>query len=186
MGLPAKVGMTLNYVIDASCFRYEELPAIGMAMEKPLTYGEFRGRIIALAGRLLSEGINKGDRVAVLGENSHNWGMAYLAIVRLGAVAVPILPDLPEADVHHILNEMEVKGIFTTQKQIEKIYELRKTINGPVITLDDYRSELSIVPVMTFSNYLDGALAQHEQHGENPVFPIVEEDDPAAILYTSG
>lgn len=186
MDLPAKVGMTLNYVIDSSCSRYKEKPAIGMAMEKPLNYGEFREKIIALALGLLSEGIGKGDRIAILGENSHNWGMAYLAIVRLGAVAVPILPDLPEADVHHILNEMKVKGLFTTQKQIEKIYELRKTIGGPIITLDDYQSELSVIPVVTFATYLEEALALFKQHGKNPVFPNVEEDDLASILYTSG
>ena len=181
-----EVGRTLNYVIDSSCSTYKESPAIGMATEKPLTYGEFHQKILALADRLQDEDIKKGDRVAILGENSHNWGMAYLASVRLGAVAVPILPDLPESDVHHILGEMEVKALFTTQRQIEKIYELPKEINGPVVTLDDFESELSVVAVTTFTRFLDEALAQREQRADDPVFPRVGEDDLASILYTSG
>jgi long-chain acyl-CoA synthetase len=181
-----EVGMTLNYVIDSSCSKYKNTPAIGMAMEKPLSYGEFHKRILALATRMQKEGIGKGDHVAILGENSHNWGMAYLAIVRLGAVAVPILPDLPESDVHYILNEMQVKVLFTTQKQIEKIYELRKELKGPIITLDDYHAEISVVAVIPFIDYLAEALVSFREIKDTPVFPPVNENDLASILYTSG
>jgi long-chain acyl-CoA synthetase len=186
MNSVVEVGMTLNYVIDSSCSKYRDNPAIGMAMEEPLRYGDFHERIFALAARLQNEGIVKGDRLAILGENSHNWGIAYLAIVRLGAIAVPILPDLPESDVHHILNEMQVSTLFTTQKQIEKIYELRKELKGPIITLDDYNAEISIVPISTFSTYLEEALVSFREKPEGPVFPPVSESDLASILYTSG
>jgi hypothetical protein len=39
-----------------------------------------------------------------------NWGNAYFAAVRLGAVVVLILPDLPESDVRHILGEDAGEG----------------------------------------------------------------------------
>ncbi|WP_457577239.1 AMP-binding protein [Desulfomarina sp.] len=181
-----EVSMTLNYVIDSSSFKFRERPAIGMAMEKPLTYGEFHRRIIALAERMQNEGVKKGDRIAILSENSHNWGIAYLAIVRIGAVAVPILPDLPESDVHHILKEMQIKILFTTQKQIEKVYELSEELKGPIITLDDYEAIIGVIPVTPFSAYLEEALSALRESLEDPVFPAVEEDDIAAVLYTSG
>lgn len=182
----AKVGMTLNYVLDSSCSKYRDTPAIGMAMEKPLSYGEFHELIIALAARFLREGVRKGDHIAILAENSHNWAIAYMAIVRLGAIAVPILPDLPESDVHHILGEMHVKALFTTQKQIEKIYELRTVLTCPVITLDDYAAEIGVLPVITISGYLHDAITVLRDSPEPPTFPEVVEDDLASILYTSG
>ena len=182
----AKVGMTLNYVLDSSCSKYRDTPAIGMAMEKPLSYGDFHERIIALAARFLREGVRKGDHIAILAENSHNWAIAYMGIVRLGAIAVPILPDLPESDVHHILGEMHVKALFTTQKQIEKIYELRTVLTCPVITLDDYAAEIGVLPVITISGYLHDALTALRDSPEPPTFPEVAEDDLASILYTSG
>lgn len=186
MNAIVEVGMTLNYVIDASCAKYKDSPAIGMAMEEPLTYAEFYEKIKALAARFLREGIVKGDNVAILSENSHHWGIAYLAIVRVGAVVVPILPDLPESDVHHILNEMQVKALFTSQKQIEKIYELRRELKGPIITLDDYSAEINVVEVVTFSNYLEEAVATFNSQEDSPQFPVVGEDDLASVLYTSG
>jgi len=186
MVLNAEVGMTLNYVIDSSCSKYKDKHAIGMAMEAPLTYKVFHERIVALALRLQKEGVDKGDRVAILGENSPNWGIAYLAVVRLGAVVVPILPDLPESDVHHILNEMRIKVLFTTQRLIEKVYELSRELKGPVITLDDYEAVGGVISVSPFSDYVKKAIATLKNTPEDPVFPVVEEEDIASILYTSG
>ena len=182
------VRMTLNYILDTSFERYGDLPAIGMAAEDALTYREFYNSIIALAKHLAKEGVKKGDRVAILSENSPHWGVAYFAIVRLGAIAVPILPDLPEADVHHILNEMEVPVLFVSHRQLEKIYELNQKELRKIITLDDSGATQDVIDVIHFSAYLEEAMAAMEadESDEGFSFAEVEEDDLASILYTSG
>lgn len=183
-----EVGMTLNYVLDSSCAKYWDKPAIGMAMEAPLSYSELHRRVLGLAAKMLSEGIEKGDHVAILAENSHNWGTVYLAIVRIGAVAVPILPDLPEADVHHILREMKTKLLFTTQRQLDKVYEMNRKVLEKIVTLDDYLGISGIVEITRFTDYLEASeehLKKLEEKG-NLEFPTVEEEDLASILYTSG
>ncbi len=183
------VRMTLNYIIDSSRDKFGDLAAVGMAMEEPITYEEYHDRICALALRMQKEGVKKGDHLAILAENSHNWGAVYLAGVRIGAVCVPILPDLPEADVHHILNEMAVKFLFTTQRQIEKIYDYRGESYGQVITLDDHLGAKGLLQPMQFSRYLEKALGDYREKriiGEIFDFPDVGEDDLASILYTSG
>lgn len=181
-----EVRMTLNYVLDSSCSKYGDTPAIGMAFEPALSYTEVHDRVIALAFRMQREGVGKGDRVAILAENSENWGAAYFAAVRLGAVVVPVLPDLPESDVRHILGEMQVKILFTTQRQIDKIIEMKSRGQGRVITLDDHLPGLELVPVVTYTDYLTGARTMLAKAGAPPVFPDVDQDDLAAILYTSG
>ncbi|MDR3629787.1 MAG: AMP-binding protein [Desulfocapsaceae bacterium] len=186
MAETAEVRMTLNAIMDSSCSKFSDLPAVGMAMEKALTYKEFHDRVFALASRMHREGIKKGDHIAILAENSQNWGMAYFAIIRLGAVAVPVLPDFPEVDVHYVLNEMKVKAIFITQRQIEKIYELKNVLAGKIITLDDYSGIEGVVKVQQFSEYLRGALTTMQDQRQPVEFAEVAEDDLASILYTSG
>ncbi|MBM9511846.1 AMP-binding protein [Desulfogranum marinum] len=178
---------TLNELIDISCRRFRHLPATGMALEKPLSYKEFHVRILSLAAYLASLGVKRGDRVAILSENSHFWGMVYFAIVRLGAHVVPLFPDLPEADVHHILNEMECDIIFLTQRQIEKIYDLKKELST-VVTLDDYIDDTGLITLQTLSSFLDKALDQFAAEAENETltFPVVKAEDIASVLYTSG
>ncbi len=161
-----EVRMTLNYIIDSSKEKYRDLPAIGMAMEEPISYGELHDRICALAAQFQIDGIAKGDRVAIFAENSQHWGIAYLAIVRIGGVGVPILPDLPEADVHHILTEMKVKMLFTTKRQLEKIYEMSGELPATILTLDDYQSVEGLLQVDRFSDYLEKALGEYRKEKE--------------------
>jgi len=178
---------TLNQLIDENYNRFANFAAIGMALETPLTSAEFHERILLLAALLQNSGIGRGDRVALLAENSHNWATVYMAIVRLGAVAVPILPDLPEADVHHILTEMEAETIFLTQRQTEKIYDIKKELKI-IVTLDDSTEDTGLLKVQTFSEYLARARKLFLKDLEKGLlqFPEVSGDELASILYTSG
>ncbi|MBW1749706.1 MAG: AMP-binding protein [Deltaproteobacteria bacterium] len=187
--LPVLLGQAanLNELLDISCSKYADLGALGMALEQPLTYQQLHDRVLVLAAYLRSCGVKFGDRVTILAENSHNWGTVYLAVVRLGAVCVPILPDLPEADVHHILGEMECDIIFLTQRQIEKVYDLEPKI-GRVVTLDDYSEESGIIEVTPFSQFLAESQDEFAVALQAGIleFPEVDGDHLASILYTSG
>lgn len=185
--VPQQQAVNLNELLDTSCRKYADLGAVGMALEEPLTYSQLHERVLVLASYLRSCGVEFGDRVAILAENSHNWATVYLAVVRLGAVCVPILPDLPEADVHHILGEMKCDIVFLTQRQIEKIYDLEPAI-GRMVTLDDYQDDSGIVEVTTFSAFLAEARTEHAEALEAGIFdfPEVDGDQLASILYTSG
>ncbi len=177
----------LNVLLDSCARDFADRPAIGMALEEPLSYRDFHARIAVLAARLAAAGISHGDRVAFLAENSQHWGAAYFAVVRLGAVAVPILPDLPEADVHHILGEMKCLFIFTSQRQIEKVYDLKEQLRT-IVTLDDYREDSGVVDVQPFADFLQEAEARfaEQYRAGRLVFPEVGGHDLASILYTSG
>ncbi|MDH3347659.1 MAG: AMP-binding protein [Desulfobulbaceae bacterium] len=185
--VPYETNATLNSLIDTAAAQYSDLPAIGMALEKPWSYNKFLNNILLLAAKLQHAGVAKSDKVAILAENSHCWGTAYMAIIRLGAVAVPILPDLPEADVHHILGEMKCKFLFITQRQLEKIHEM-KDKPDVVITLDDYNDKSGLVATIPFKKYLNSAreeFALSLSSGEIK-FSKVSDNDLASILYTSG
>ena len=57
---------------------------------RELTYTDLERRSAHLANRLLAEGIGKGDHVGILMPNSVEWALAWFAITRIGAVAVPL------------------------------------------------------------------------------------------------
>lgn len=185
----ATVRMTLNYLIDSSRDKFGDRPALGMALGKPLSYNILHDRIITLAMILQQDGVQKGDHVAILAENSHYWGVVYFAAVRIGAVVVPILPDLPEADVHHILDEMKVQILFTTRQQIDKVFEYKQGKLPKIITLDDDIGVPGVLATSTFTDYLAQATTDDkttEGERETLALETVDEDDLASIIYTSG
>jgi len=176
---------TLNLLLESSASSFGDRPAVGFAFQPPMRYGEFRQKTVEVAALLKEHGIKKGDRVAILADNSPRWGITYFAIVRLGAIAVPILPDFPEADVKHILNETGAKIIFTTQRQLEKLYELPGNQLKTLITLDDAADPNNLVDTLPFSQFL----AAIEKFPETKKFlgeDLTAPDDTASIIYTSG
>ncbi len=179
----------LNALIDSSCASYAEHNALGMALETPISYQELHDRIYVLAAQLDKGGVQFGDRVALLAENSHNWGTVYFAAVRLGAICVPILPDLPEDDVQNILTEMECRVVFTSKRQLGKVVDLDQEIDL-LVTLDDYQESSGEVrnKVVPFTDFLSAAKAEFTDALKNGSlqFSEVASDHPASILYTSG
>ena len=59
-----------------------------------------------------ASGIKPGDKVAICGRNSARWGMAFLATLTYGAVAVPILHEFMPEQIHDIVNHSEAKLLF--------------------------------------------------------------------------
>ncbi len=176
---------TLNLLLEESARSFGGRPAAGFAFQPPMRYGEFHKKALDVAALLKERGIKKGDRVAILADNSPQWGMAYFGIVRLGAIAVPILPDFPEADVKHILNETGAKILFTAQRQLEKLYELPGSRLKTVITLDDAVDQNNLVATLPFSQFLASAEDLPEKK-KALATDLADPDDLASIIYTSG
>ncbi len=79
------------------------------------TFDEVGARIRTIHNIFSKSGISKGDKIALLGKNSANWGIIYLATVTYGAVIVPILPDFKPADVHYIVTHSESVMLFVEE-----------------------------------------------------------------------
>jgi long-chain acyl-CoA synthetase len=179
---------TINCLLETSFEKFGPRPALGMALEKPLTYSDVFRSVCSMAAMLKKLGVLKGDKIAILGENSPNWGIACLAAMRVGAVVVPILPDFPETDIHHILADSEAKILFTTQRQMEKVLGLRDHKLLTAITLDDFTAETDFLTVEPISNFIEKARNFLRQIPDKIGLKLaaVNEDDIASIIYTSG
>jgi long-chain acyl-CoA synthetase len=179
---------TINCLLETSVEKFGARPAMCMALEKPLTYNELFRSVSDMAAMLKKQGVVKGDKVAILGENSPNWGIACLASMRIGAIVVPILPDFPETDIHHIMNDSEAKILFTTQKHMDKVLGSRDHKLQTVITLDDFKAETDILPVEPISKFIEKARSFFRQIPDKMGLKstAVSEDDIASIIYTSG
>ena len=171
--------VTINRLVDRSCRRFASRPALGMAAGARLTYEELRRRVRRLAGYLTRQaGIEPGDTVAIVAENSVDWGVCYLAIVLAGGVAVPVLPDFPDADVRHVMRDAGVRLAFVSPRQEEKLTEMTRPPALVRIGPTARRHAGSGPPCLeeVLGRDVNGRLE----------FPPVDRDDLASIIYTSG
>jgi long-chain acyl-CoA synthetase len=81
--------------------------------------------VIKMKNYLLELGLQRGDKFAVMGENSPEWAIGYLGIVRAGLTVVPVDRMSQDAEIIHILTRSESKGIIVSDTYLEKINELK-------------------------------------------------------------
>ncbi|MFS8631565.1 MAG: AMP-binding protein, partial [Bacillales bacterium] len=79
---------------------------------KTYTYKEMNEYVNRLANGLLARGIDKGDKIGIMMKNSDLFVMAFYAIMKAGAVAVPINFRLTEREVEYILKDSDSVALF--------------------------------------------------------------------------
>lgn len=98
------------------------------------TYGQLRDACARLAGELAARGVEPGDRVGLLGENSLFWVAAYLAILKLGAVAVPF-PTVSTPDDFHRKERFVRSKALCIERKLERRFS--SGIAGDLILVND-------------------------------------------------
>ena len=69
-----------------------------------LTYAELHEEVLRVAGGLLAQGTAPGDSIAVLCPRSRESVISMLAVMHVGAIYVPIDPEVPVGRIRHILD----------------------------------------------------------------------------------
>lgn len=119
---PAKPFDTLRDALRASERQYSERPAF-LQKEKgswrAYTYAEFLDLTEGLGTELYAQGMG-GGTFLVIGENSMEWGCAYLATAGGLGVVVPIDSEIPEEEFRMITGECQPTAIFYSEKQKAK------------------------------------------------------------------
>ncbi|MCC7295968.1 MAG: long-chain fatty acid--CoA ligase [Acidobacteria bacterium] len=184
--------LTIPAILAKSAELYENRNALGFYDSPALSYRQLKDKTDQIAAFLADRGIVHGDRVAILSENSPHWGVAYLAVTSMGAVAVPILTDFSPTEIHHVLRHSEAKAVFVSEKLYGKIDEASFDHLKTRILIDDF----SVIKPDTSKDKLRRLIAEgsHELRkikamalkwlGRIP--SQVQSEDLASIIYTSG
>lgn len=137
-----------------------------------ITYGELLNNTKSIASHLMQSGIGKGDRVAILSENRHEWCTAYLSASLAGAVAVPIDAQLGPEEIHTLLADSESKAVFHSLKTKDNLFGALNILPAPfspvTINFDDARF-IDICKTPPLEGY-----------------PGIAGEDVASLIYTSG
>ena len=167
---------TIPSFIRNSVESFKDNTALAFVDEKGISYFELGKRIETTMALFDILGIERGDKVALIGENMPNWGIAFLAIISMGAVAVPILPDFHENEVQNIIDHSESKILIASNKQIARLKNIAsgkmQIIIADSLKLSGSSSpEPDEIPVRLSLQNMD---------------EISNEGDLVTIIYTSG
>jgi long-chain acyl-CoA synthetase len=142
----------------------DDRPAL-ISRGKVTTYGELRDQVARIRGGLVERDVREGDRVALLAANNWYFVSSYLAVLGVGAVAVPLNPSSPPPEVQR---ELEAVGA-------------RLAIVGPTGRSAIAGVDIDGVPSLAGVATAEGLLASEPA-------PAIDRDadDLAVLLFTSG
>ncbi|MGB9682814.1 MAG: AMP-binding protein [bacterium] len=164
----------------------------------PLTYKEVRDRIEGIKSLLAKNEIKPGDKIALLGQNSPNWAIIYLAVVTYGAIIVPILSEFDSTSISNIINMSDSRILFVSSSLLDKIEESSLPRLERIYMIDDFK-EIEVEKVKNirlqiknklynFKERLNQFLAEyvHRAVARPTDIHTFKPDDIASIVYTSG
>ncbi|MES2401141.1 MAG: long-chain fatty acid--CoA ligase, partial [Pseudomonadota bacterium] len=99
---------SLWHNLAVNALRFPEKPAL-VFFERALTYAQVMQQAEGLAATLHRMGVQKGDRVALIMQNSPQWVIAHFAILRANAVVVPVNPMNRAEELKHYITDPDTK-----------------------------------------------------------------------------
>jgi len=132
-------------------------------------------------------GLQRGDKIAVLGRNSANWGAVFLSALSAGIIIVPVLPDFNESNTNHIINHSESKLVIGAKTLLGKVdFEKAEKLLA-VLVLEDFslhaakNENIQYKLADAFQYYKENQLKK-----EQFKFGEWDREDTCIISYTSG
>lgn len=175
--------LTLPELLSNSCSKFKNNLSLNFVQSGKRTYQDFYNEVTSIANYLLSSGIQKGDKIAILSANMPNWGITQFAIARIGAIAVPVLPGFSSIEIQNILEHSESKIIFVSKLLYKLVADIKTSYLEQKILMNTFARIPEDYPVEAIDKLENNI-------GLDNLTPLpaiqVEEEDTASIIYTSG
>lgn len=131
---------------------------------------------------LISLGVKPGDKIAVVSSNRVEWNTMDIAIQQIGAIMVPIYPNISVADYKYIFNNASIKlGFVGGEELYSKISEIKNDVPSleKMFTFDRLASFPNWMELVELGKNITTEEVQSRADA-------VKNEDLATIIYTSG
>ena len=126
---------TLRELVDNGREKGEFVTAFyrGRHNDQPITFGDCSRIIERLGTYLLSLGLHS-DHIAIIGENSTEWVLSFLAVTNSGNTVVPVDRGLPYEDLAELVLHCDCRAIIYSEKS-RKTIEFLQGLGKPYIDI---------------------------------------------------
>jgi len=132
---------------------------------------------------LLNLGIERGDKVAIVSPNRPEWNLADMGINKIGAINVPIYPNITTADYEYILNDSGARILLVGS---EEIFHKVKMLIDKVESLEAIYAFDEIEGVRDWHEIIEEGMANPQASKMKANQLEVKSSDLFTLIYTSG
>ncbi|MFN3534899.1 MAG: AMP-binding protein, partial [Desulfatiglandales bacterium] len=156
-----------------------------------ITWSQYEKRVRETASSLIAEGLQKGDRVAILGDNRPEWLICHLATMSIGGVTCGVYSTSSPEEIAYVVGHSESKVLFVeNEEQVDKVLEIIDTLGVKKAVVWDPKGlwGFSHPRFLFFEDFLKGGreLLQREPDCVDKRLSSLLPEDLAMMIYTSG
>ncbi len=153
----------------------------------PLTWTERQRETDETACGLLALGLQPGDRVAVIGENSVRWIDSFFGTILAGGIVVTVYPTLTARDMAVILADSGARfAVAANQTILERVLSVKGDLPRLERIVRMEPGDTPPPPVVNFDELLKLGREQFDRERLHQLVAAQKPDDTAVIIYTSG
>ncbi len=169
----------LRAMLVDSVARFGDATYVHFDDGRSLTFAEHADVVASIAAGLAERyGVEKGDRVAILGANSLEWLLTFWATISLGATVSALNGWWQDDEIRYGLDLTGPKVLVADEKRLDRVHGGRASLDVPVVVM-----ETEFAPL--WNHRLPEGGAGAARGAGLPTTPI-HEDDPAVLMFTSG
>lgn len=177
-------------LIETSITENWNRPALSDYQSQPYYYKDMAMEIKKLHLLFKQSELQKGDKIAIVANNSSHWAISFFAILSYGCVAVPILHNFTPESIANIINHSESKALFIAQNQLKDLEKYDLPHLDLITLIEDFTIHLNKKPnAPTEYDFILEHFKQLFPNGferEHIVFHAEEPEELAVLNYTSG
>lgn len=166
---------TFSDIIYRNAILYPDIEAFVWGSDRK-TFRQFNERVNRLVHALLDLDVKRGEVIGILSWNRLEYPEVFGAAAKGGFILAHFNPRLQAEELIHVINDSEAKTLFLGPEFVEVINRIRGQLSKTkrFLVFGDEED-----PMMAYQKVL-------ECHGAEEPEPLVVEDDPLVIFYTSG
>lgn len=166
---------------DDSAFLVKDVPG---GEYRPISYIQFRDDIDALGTKLTELGL-KDKKTAIIGENSYEWVVTYLAVTNGMGIIVPLDKDLTGIEIGNLLERSQVDAVVFSKRMEKKVSEVLKGFDDIKIRIN-IDAESDDNGVLSWGGLLEEGRTLLENGNRDFVDAVIDRDAMCSLLFTSG
>lgn len=154
-----------------------------------ITWQDTADRVAQIQAALAGDGLQPGDRVAIMLRNCPQWVQFEQAALGLGLVVVPLYTNDRVDNVSYVLQDAGVKALLIeSQQDLDSLSDIASQIGGLVrlLTLQPCNHRGNFARLMQFDEWVDNSVQTYDNHQPPLQTYRADRDDLATIVYTSG
>lgn len=191
------ISKDLKIIRDSFDLTTKELPdKVGFLEKRPgkkefreITYKEFRQDVTSIGAALIEKLGLKGERIAIIGENSYEWAVSYYSVICGAGLVVPLDKELPASEIANLVKRSRAKAIFFSNRKRDLINSIREQVPDLKYYIELYSDENALENTFKGENdYTFDELSKiGKEYDESVLMNVdIDPEEFKILLFTSG